>query len=75
MPNSHITGVFDVEGTHFQAICSCGWLSTISFLEEVDLLRALHAHQIAVFGEGKADANLSVGSVTLSEQAQEGRGV
>lgn len=75
MSETHITGVFDVEGSYFQAICSCGWLSTISFIEEVDLLRALHAHQIAVFGEVKAGANLSVGSVTLSEQAQEGRGV
>jgi len=75
MSISHSTGVFDVEGSYFQAICSCGWLSTISFLEEVDLLRALHAHQIAVFGGANAGANLSVGPVTLSEQVQEGRGV
>jgi len=53
MPNSHITGVFDAEGAHFQAICSCGWLSTISFLEEVDLLRAMHAHEVSVFGDRK----------------------
>ena len=75
MSFSHNTGVFDVEGSYFQAICSCGWLSATSFIEEVDLLRALHAHQIAVFGEVKAGANLSVPPVTLSEQAQEGRGV
>jgi hypothetical protein len=75
MSETHTTGVFDVEGSYFQAICACGWLSIISFIEEVDLLRALHAHQIAVFGEVKAGANLSVGPVTLSEQAQEGRGV
>jgi hypothetical protein len=75
MSNSHNTGVFDVEGSYFQAICSCGWLSTISFFEEVDLLRALHAHQIAVFGEANSEANLSVGPVTFSEQVQEGRGV
>jgi hypothetical protein len=49
MSISHRTGVFDVEGSYFQAICSCGWLSTTSFLEEVDLLRALHAHQVVVF--------------------------
>ena len=71
----HNTGFFDVEGSYFQAICSCGWLSAISFIEEVDLLRALHAHQIAVFGDANAGANLSVGPVTLSEQVQEGRGV
>jgi len=75
MFETHKTGVFDVEGSYFQAICSCGWLSTNSFIEEFDLQRALHAHQVAVFGEVKAGANLSVGPVTLSEQAQEGRGV
>ena len=51
MSISHKTGVFDVEGSYYQAICSCGWLSTISFIEEVDLLRALHAHQVVVFGD------------------------
>ena len=75
MSISHKTGVFDIDGSYFQAICSCGWLSTISFIEEVDLLRALHAHQIAVFGEVKAGANLSVPPVTLGEHKQEGRGV
>ncbi len=75
MSETHKTGVFDVEGNYFQSICSCGWLSTTSFLEEVDLLRALHAHQIAVFGEVTSDADLSVGPINLSEQAQEGRGV
>ena len=75
MSECHETGVFDVEGSNFQAICTCGWLSTTSFLEEVDLLRALHAHQIAVFGAVKTGAYLSVPPVTLSEQVQEGRGV
>lgn len=75
MSETHKTGVFDVEAGFFQGLCSCGWLSTISFLEEVDLLRALHAHQIRVFGEASSDADLSVQPVTLSEQAQEGRGV
>ena len=75
MSETHKTGVFDVEGSYFQAICSCGWLSSISFLEEVDLLRALHAHQVAVFGAVKAGADLSVPPVTLSEHIQEGRGV
>ena len=55
MSISHRTGVFDVEGSYFQAICSCGWLSTTSFLEEVDLLRALHAHQVVVFGDVSAE--------------------
>ena len=53
MSVNHKTGVFDVEGSYFQAICSCGWLSTISFVEEVDLLRALHAHQVVAFGGGE----------------------
>ena len=57
MSNEHANAVFDVEGTYFQAICACGWVSTVSFLEEVDLLRALHAHGIAVYGElgGRTD--------------------
>jgi hypothetical protein len=57
MSISHKTGVFDVEGSYFQAICSCGWVSSISFMEEVDLLRALHAHQIAVFGDVSVEGN------------------
>jgi hypothetical protein len=49
MPINHSTGVFNIDGVQFQSICSCGWLTTISFLEEVDLLRAMHAHAHAVF--------------------------
>jgi len=33
MSLGHKTGVFEVEGLYFQAICSCGWLSTTFFLE------------------------------------------
>ena len=51
MPRLHVTGLFDVTQIFFQGICSCGWLSTVSSFEEVDLLRALHAHEKAVFGE------------------------
>ena len=72
MSESHLTGVFNGEGNYYQAICSCGWLSTISFLEEVDLLRALHAHQVVVFGEGQADNNLSDGPIALSDNTPDG---
>jgi len=75
MTNEHANAVFDVEGTCFQAICACGWVSTVSFLEEVDLLRALHAHGIAVYGEPGGSTDLSVAPHTLNQQAQEGRGV
>lgn len=75
MSEKHLTGVFDVEESFFQGICSCGWLSSVSFLEEVDLLRALHAHQVAVFGEISLQTDLSVVPVTVSEEVQEGRGV
>ena len=75
MSNEHANAVFDVEGTYFQAICACGWVSTVSFLEEVDLLRALHAHGIAVYGEPGGHADLSVVPHTFNQQAQEGRGV
>jgi hypothetical protein len=49
MSIKHVTGVFKVEGIHFQSLCSCGWLSTINHLEEVDLLRAMHVHAHATF--------------------------
>jgi hypothetical protein len=75
MFNEHANAVFDVEGTYFQAICACGWVSTVSFLEEVDLLRALHAHFIAVYGEPSRNTELSVDPNTLNEQSQEGKGV
>ena len=75
MSNEHANAVFDVEGTYFQAICACGWVSTVSFLEEVDLLRALHAHGIAVYGEPGGRTDLLVAPHTLNQQAQEGRGV
>ena len=75
MSNEHANAVFDVEGTYFQAICACGWVSTVSFLEEVDLLRALHAHFIVVYGELSGNTDLSVDLKTLTEQSQEGRGV
>jgi hypothetical protein len=75
MSNEHTNAVFDVEGTYFQAICACGWVSTVSFLEEVDLLRALHAHGIAVYGEAGASTDLSVSPNTFIEHDQEERGV
>ena len=75
MFEKHVNAVFDVEGTHFQAICGCGWVSIVSFLEEVDLLRALHAHGIAVYGETCGGTQLSVGPHILTNQSQEGRGV
>ena len=75
MSNTHANAVFDVEGTYFQAVCACWLVSTVSFLEEVDLLRALHAHWIAVYGEPGGSTDLSIDPNTLTEQAQEGRGV
>ena len=49
MTSDHSGSVFEAEGGCFQALCACGWLSTISYLEEVDLLRAMHAHAYATF--------------------------
>ena len=71
MSISHRTGVFDVEGLYFQAICSCGWLSTTSFLEEVDLLRALHAHQVTVFNQAEAEEVLSGPSHNAESEVHE----
>jgi hypothetical protein len=50
MPQSHVSALFSVSGGFYQSLCTCGWLSTISTLEEVDLLRAMHVHACATFG-------------------------
>ena len=47
---THSTALFAIQEKRYQAICSCGWVSTVSYIEEVDLLRAMHAHDMAVFG-------------------------
>ena len=73
MTNEHANAVFDVEDTYFQAICACGWVSTVSFLEEVDLLRALHAHFIVVYGEPSGNTDLSTNLIGLDELPREGR--
>ena len=52
MSNKHRSALLEAEGVYFQALCSCGWFSNVSFIEEVDLLRALHIHQMVVFGIG-----------------------
>jgi len=45
----HANLVCETESGYFQAYCACGWSSTISYFEEVDLLRAMHAHAVATF--------------------------
>jgi len=45
----HVNCVLEINGDQFQALCSCGWSSTIHFLEHVDLLRAMHAHAVVTF--------------------------
>jgi len=57
MSNKHKSALLEAEGVHFQALCSCGWFSNVSFIEEVDLLRALHIHQMVVFGVAESDRN------------------
>jgi len=46
----HLTLVLEFSKGHYQATCACGWTTTISFYEEVDLLRAMHAHAVVTFG-------------------------
>jgi hypothetical protein len=57
MSDKHKSALLEAEGIYFQALCSCGWLSNVSFREEVDLLRALHIHQMVVFGMAASDGN------------------
>jgi len=52
-PKEHSSVLVPVSDGLFQAICMCGWLSQTSFEEEVDLLRAIHAHDAAVFRKAR----------------------
>ena len=45
----HANVICQLPGHYYQAYCACGWSSTISFYEEVDLLRAMHAHVVVSF--------------------------
>jgi len=45
MPKIHTTALVQAEGAFFQALCLCGWVSSVSFMEETDLIRAIHAHE------------------------------
>jgi hypothetical protein len=45
----HVNFVLPIDQKSFQAICGCGWTSTINYFEHVDLLRAMHAHAVVTF--------------------------
>ena len=47
--NGHVSEVLIVERPWFQGFCSCGWTSSVTFYEEADLLRAMHAHAVVTF--------------------------
>ena len=40
----HASTIVVIGSKFYQAVCSCGWSSTINFYEHVDLLRAMHVH-------------------------------
>jgi len=45
----HKTALLDAEGNFYQAICTCGWFSSVGIIEEIDLLSALHTHKVIIF--------------------------
>ena len=53
MSEGHVNCVLQVVEKFYQGFCSCGWVSTVQGYEEVDLLRAIHAHEFAVFRSEK----------------------
>jgi hypothetical protein len=59
MPKTHATALVEAEGAFFQALCLCGWVSSISFMEETDLIRALHAHE-GVYDNRTAEMSVAV---------------
>ena len=46
----HANTVLRFEKSLYQAVCACGWTSSIDYFEAVDLLRAMHAHAVVTFG-------------------------
>jgi hypothetical protein len=46
----HVGTVLMLEQPWFQSFCACGWSSTVTYFEEADLLRAMHAHAVVTFG-------------------------
>jgi hypothetical protein len=59
MPKTHTTALVQAEGAFFQALCLCGWVSSVSFMEETDLIRALHAHE-GVYENRTAEMSVAV---------------
>lgn len=47
----HTSAVMDAEPGFHQALCVCGWSSSVGFYEAVDLVRAIHAHEMSVWGD------------------------
>ena len=45
----HLSMVLEIAPGYFQGYCSCGWTTTLTFYEEADLLRAMHAHAVVTF--------------------------
>ena len=45
----HVSFVLPVDQKSYQAVCGCGWTSTINYFEHVDLVRAMHAHAVVTF--------------------------
>ena len=50
--NEHVNVVLHLSGKYYQAVCTCGWTSSTSYFEEIDLLRAIHAHEVVALGIG-----------------------
>ena len=48
--NEHVSVVLNLSRECYQAVCTCGWTSSTSFFEEVDLIRAIHAHEVVALG-------------------------
>jgi hypothetical protein len=50
MSKEHSTCIAESGKDLYQALCLCGWFTKATFKEEADLLRAIHAHDVVVFG-------------------------
>lgn len=66
----HSTILIAAEEAFFQGLCLCGWVSSVTFFEEADLLRALHAHE-GVYETKTVNTEMSVADFMFKEQTGE----
>ena len=56
----HKSALLNAEGIFYQALCTCGWFSSVGLIEEIDLLRALHMHKVIIFQNSLKNKDIDI---------------